>query len=282
MRRVTPEERALLSDEDEVLTILCRIDYNMARPLWRRLYLRVVTAEEMARQLFCGSGKRRGIQRAGLHSADGESGWGMYIYTERGAKGGVLQTDGLPLSVDMMKGVITRGTARGMGWNSSIEAAGKTGTTNNSKDGWFCGVTPYYTVTVWVGYDTPRTLSSLYGSTYPAAIWKQAMEGLTAGLPEASFSAPEAEKENIHKEGRGTYLEGYDDAYVLSPGYTVGDYRKDHALADEAQKYIDQMTGASPEEQERLRKKAESAINRIYGQTLKGQMLQVLEGAGKS
>ena len=69
---------------------------------------------------------------------------------------------------------------------------------------------------------------------------------------------------------------------MLSPGYTVGDYRKDHALADEAQKYIDQMTGASPEEQERLRKKAESAINRIYGQTLKGQMLQVLEGAGKS
>ena len=79
--------------------------------------------------------------------------------------------------------------------------------------------------------------------------------------------------------GQGTYLEGYDDAYVLSPGYTVGDYRKDHALADEAQKYIDQMTGASPEEQERLRKKAESAINRIYGQTLKGQILQVLEGA---
>ena len=62
----------------------------------------------------------------------------------------------------------------------------------------------------------------------------------------------------------------------------IRDSRKDHALADEAQKYIDQMAGASPEEQERLRKKAESAINRIYGQTLKGQMKEVLDGAGKS
>ena len=108
------------------------------------------------------------------------------------------------------------------------------------------------------------------------------MEGLTAGLPEAAFAAPEAEKEDIKKEGRGEYLEGYDDSHVLSPNYTVGDYRKDHALADEAQKYIDQMAGASPEEQERLRKKAESAINRIYGRTLKGQMEEVLAGAGKS
>lgn len=252
-------------------------DYNMAASLGGFTY--GVTAEEMA-GAFCAL-ENGGVYREPDCILRMENLEGDDIYTEREPKE-VYSRQTAAVMVDMMKGVITRGTARGMGWNSSIEAAGKTGTTNNSKDGWFCGVTPYYTVTVWVGYDTPRTLSSLYGSTYPAAIWKQAMEGLTAGLPEASFSAPEAEKENIHKEGRGTYLEGYDDAYVLSPGYTVGDYRKDHALADEAQKYIDQMTGASPEEQERLRKKAESAINRIYGQTLKGQMLQVLEGAGKS
>ena len=60
--------------------------------------------------------------------------------------------------VDILKGVITRGTASGMGWTGDIEAAGKTGTTNNSRDGWFCGITPYYTLTVWVGYDQPRTL----------------------------------------------------------------------------------------------------------------------------
>lgn len=252
-------------------------DYNMAASLGGFTY--GVTAEEMA-------GAFSALENGGVYREPDcilrmENLEGDDIYKEREPKE-VYSSQTAAVMVDMMKGVITRGTARGMGWKSSIEAAGKTGTTNNSKDGWFCGVTPYYTVAVWVGYDTPRTLSSLYGSTYPAAIWKQAMEGLTAGLPEASFSAPEAEKEDIHKEGRGVYLEGYDDAHVLSPGYTVGDYRKDHALADEAQKYIDQMAGADPEEQERLREKAESAINRIYGQTLKGQMRRVLEGAGKS
>ena len=247
-------------------------DYNMAASLGGFTY--GVTAEEMA-------GAFSALENGGVYREPDciirmENLAGENIYTGRESKE-VYSRQTAAVMVDVMKGVISKGTARGMGWKSRIEAAGKTGTTNNSKDGWFCGMTPYYTVTVWVGYDTPRTLSSLYGSSYPASIWKQAMEGLTAGLPEAAFTAPGSEKEDIKKEGRGEYLEGYDDSHVLSPNYTVGDYRKDHALADEAQKYIDQMAGASPEEQERLRKKAESAINRIYGQTLKGQMKEVLD-----
>ena len=252
-------------------------DYNMAASLGGFTY--GVTAEEMAGAFS--ALENHGVYREPdciLRMEDLE---GNNIYTGRESKV-VYSEQTAAVIVDMMKGVISRGTARGMGWKKKIEAAGKTGTTNNSKDGWFCGMTPYYTVTVWVGYDTPRTLSSLYGSSYPAAIWKQAMTGLTEGLPDASFTAPAAEKEEIHKGGQGEYLDGYDDSYVLSPNYTVGDYRKDHALADEAQKYIDQMPGASPEEREALQQKAESAINQIYGQTLKGQMREVLEGAGRS
>ncbi len=91
----------------------------------------------------------------------------------------------------MMKSVITSGTASSMGWygSSSTEAAGKTGTTNGGKDGWFCGYTPYYTVAVWVGYDTPQELSSLYGGTYPAHIWKSAMLQLIDGKETKSFSS---------------------------------------------------------------------------------------------
>lgn len=91
---------------------------------------------------------------------------------------------------DILKGVISRGTAASMGWRSSIEAAGKTGTTNSSKDGWFCGMTPYYTISVWVGYDQPKMLSNLYGATYPASIWKKTMEQLVEGLEPASFTEP--------------------------------------------------------------------------------------------
>ena len=47
-----------------------------------------------------------------------------------------------------------------------MPAAGKTGTTNSSKDTWFCGYTRYYTTAVWVGYDTPRSMPGIYGKTY--------------------------------------------------------------------------------------------------------------------
>lgn len=92
--------------------------------------------------------------------------------------------------LDILKGVLTVGTAKGMNWaqSSQIPAAGKTGTTNDSKDGWFCGVTPYYTVSVWVGYDTPKTLDSLYGSSYPASVWKDAMLYLTQGKSVVDFN----------------------------------------------------------------------------------------------
>lgn len=92
--------------------------------------------------------------------------------------------------LDILKGVITDGTAKDMGWYDETElvAAGKTGTTNGSKDGWFCGVTPYYTVAVWIGYDKPRTLENLYGATYPANVWKDAMRYLTEGMPAIDFN----------------------------------------------------------------------------------------------
>ena len=117
----------------------------------------------------------------------------------------VYQENASLVMVDILTGVITRGTASGMGWTGDIEAAGKTGTTNNSRDGWFCGMTPYYTLTVWVGYDQPRTLSSLWGSTYPAQIWKNAMSHFVEGLPAASFEEPGPE--NPTKEDAVAYVE---------------------------------------------------------------------------
>lgn len=117
----------------------------------------------------------------------------------------VYQENASLVMVDILTGVITRGTASGMGWTGDIEAAGKTGTTNNSRDGWFCGMTPYYTLTVWVGYDQPRTLSSLWGSTYPAQIWKNAMSHFVEGLPAASFEEPGPETPT--KEDAVSYVE---------------------------------------------------------------------------
>ena len=90
--------------------------------------------------------------------------------------------------IDVLEGVITKGTAKNIGWsNKLMVAAGKTGTTNNNTDGWFCGVTPYYTVTTWVGYDTPKTLQGLSGASYPATIWVGIQKELNQDLPEKEF-----------------------------------------------------------------------------------------------
>jgi membrane peptidoglycan carboxypeptidase len=69
-----------------------------------------------------------------------------------------------------------------------MPCAGKTGTTNESKDGWFVGYTPYYTTSVWVGYDDPRTLTGLTGASYPGQIWHSFMATIHDGLQPISFT----------------------------------------------------------------------------------------------
>lgn len=90
----------------------------------------------------------------------------------------------------VLQDVLNSGTARMNDLETAI-AAGKTGTTDNKKDGWFIGYTTYYTTSVWVGYDMPREMEELSGSTYPLAIWKDYMDKIHEGLPVVEFSAYE-------------------------------------------------------------------------------------------
>lgn len=92
------------------------------------------------------------------------------------------------MMTDILSGVMIRGTAAGKGL-TDMPSAGKTGTTSDKKDGWFCGYTPYYTTAVWVGYDSPRTLNDLYGSSYPLTIWHNYMEEIHQGLERKEFES---------------------------------------------------------------------------------------------
>ena len=87
---------------------------------------------------------------------------------------------------DMLTGVLTKGTGKGLAL-SGMPSAGKTGTTNDQKDGWFAGYTRYYTTSVWVGYDMPRKMDKLMGSTYPGTIWKNFMESIHENLEPMEF-----------------------------------------------------------------------------------------------
>ncbi len=105
------------------------------------------------------------------------------------------------MMTDILSGVLIRGTARGHALSNDMACAGKTGTTSDKKDGWFCGFTPYYTTSVWVGYDSPRTLNDLYGNTYPLTIWYNFMEDIHQNLEPMEFETYEGQKKkNSHDE----------------------------------------------------------------------------------
>lgn len=82
----------------------------------------------------------------------------------------------------MMWRVVTDGTGR-RGALPDREAAGKTGTTQESKDAWFIGFTADYVVGVWMGYDDNTPLKDVTGGGLPADIWKETMLRITADLP---------------------------------------------------------------------------------------------------
>ena len=104
----------------------------------------------------------------------------------------VYQQDSAYMLTDILKGTLTEayGTGYGLALENGMPAAGKTGTTNSSKDTWFCGYTRYYTTTVWVGYDTPRAMPGIYGKTYAGKIWQQVMDQIHEGKELLDWEQP--------------------------------------------------------------------------------------------
>ena len=92
-------------------------------------------------------------------------------------------------AADMMTDVLctAMSTAIPTAYLQNMPCAGKTGTTNDNKDGWFVGFTAYYTTAVWVGCDMPKSVEGLAGSAYPAYIWKDYMQGIHEGLAPIGF-----------------------------------------------------------------------------------------------
>lgn len=92
--------------------------------------------------------------------------------------------------VSMLEGVVQRGTGiRIKSLNRPL--AGKTGTTNDSKDAWFIGFSPDLALGVFVGFDEPRTLGSKEtGSSVAVPIWKAFMAEALKDKPAVPFRVP--------------------------------------------------------------------------------------------
>lgn len=92
---------------------------------------------------------------------------------------------------NMLESVMSGGT--GGGASIGRPAAGKTGTTDESKDAWFVGYTPDLVAAVWMGDDYGiETLDGITGGTVPAVIWRDFMsQALNAmEIPASDFTVP--------------------------------------------------------------------------------------------
>lgn len=95
------------------------------------------------------------------------------------------------LLTSAMEDVVSHGTASPYAQLDNMAVAGKSGTTNNNRDFWFSGYTPYYTCTIWMGYDDNKEMSD--GNWYfHERIWSQIMDRINSalGLTYKDFTMP--------------------------------------------------------------------------------------------
>jgi penicillin-binding protein 1A len=86
----------------------------------------------------------------------------------------VMRPQTAQMMTEMLQAVVSYGTgtrARIFGFS----LAGKTGTTDQGKDIWFCGYTPHLVGVVWMGWDIPRFMPGVSGGKYCASTWRQVM-----------------------------------------------------------------------------------------------------------
>jgi penicillin-binding protein 1A len=91
----------------------------------------------------------------------------------------------------LLHSVATAGTGAGTNVLRRSDLQGKTGTTNDAKDGWFAGYQQSLVAVAWMGYDQPKTLGSReFGAQLALPIWIEYMQRALRGVPQAEPQQP--------------------------------------------------------------------------------------------
>lgn len=131
------------------------------------------------------------------------------VITPKVTKNRVMKETTAYIINNLLRSVVTNGTGYSAQIPGNWAVAGKTGTSSlpdnlknktGNTDAWFAGYTPKYAGVVWMGYDSnpdvngapgPYYLRSVYGGSYPAAIWKKVMTAAHQDLPvQTKFEEP--------------------------------------------------------------------------------------------
>lgn len=113
---------------------------------------------------------------------------GKEIITNFPERSAVLSEGTSYIISKLLNSVVKEGTARGAQIYNGIFTAGKTGTTSDNFDRWFCGFSPYYTGVIWYGYDEPKNLG--FGQNPAILPWKKVMDQIHRNLPIKELEKP--------------------------------------------------------------------------------------------
>ena len=117
--------------------------------------------------------------------------------------------------VSMLEGVVQRGTGE-LIKNIGRPVAGKTGTTNDSKDTWFIGFTPDVLVGVYIGFDDPKPMGSKEtGSRVAVPVVKEFMQEALKDMPPTPFRVPSGIRLVQINEQTGTRAKPGDEKTIL-------------------------------------------------------------------
>jgi penicillin-binding protein 1A len=177
------------------------ISTNMDKNLTIGLGSFSVTLKEMveAYSVFANHGQR--IEPVFITKI--EDTYGNILEENKNIAKNVISEETAFLITDAMRDVVNRGTgvkAKAIGRPS----AGKTGTTNDSKDAWYIGFIPQLLTGVFVGYDNPKSMGNTEtGSRAAAPIWVDFMKKAVANLATEQFSQPPGViTVKVHESGR--------------------------------------------------------------------------------
>lgn len=150
-----------------------------------------------------------GVQRDPYMVERIEDNEGRVIYQHDVVDNQALERGAALRTVDILKGVIRQGTATRAKLADDRPSAGKTGTYEADKHAWFVGFTKQFTTAVYVGNpNTPEPMQNIpefsrppdgmqaftkvFGGSYPALIWKELTETISANLEVQDWEAPPA------------------------------------------------------------------------------------------
>jgi penicillin-binding protein 1A len=149
------------------------------------------------------------------------------------------------------KSILETVVSSGTGVHANIGASGqwgKTGTTENNGDAWFCGGTEEVTACVWVGYaDTTTPMTTLYnggpvmGGTFPALIWASVISAWE------EISAEEAAERAAEKASDASGATGSDSSSGVEETYVPSESTSESETAPETSEPAPEAESEAPE-----------------------------------